>query len=65
MDVELVPHVGVSSFRLGMSADEVRAIVPEWARLSGDVDDPVPGQLILRHYAFVMNFLLGFEKGRC
>ncbi|MEW2510466.1 hypothetical protein [Streptomyces sp. NPDC046870] len=63
MELELVPHVGVGRFRLGMSVDEARAAVREWGLLRTAADDEEPGQIVLTHDDSQMDIVLGFSRG--
>ncbi|GGW55904.1 hypothetical protein GCM10010503_36270 [Streptomyces lucensis JCM 4490] len=63
MELELVPHVGVGRFRLGMSVDEARAAVERWGLFRTVSSDEEPGQIGLTHDESRLNIVLGFTKG--
>lgn len=63
MELELLPHVGVARFRLGMSVEEARAAVEEWGVFRTASGDEEPGQIVLTHDAYGMDVVLGFTKG--
>jgi hypothetical protein len=63
MELELLPHVGVARFRLGMSVEEARAAVEEWGVFRTASSDEEPGQIVLTHDAYELDVVLGFTKG--
>ncbi|WBO64852.1 hypothetical protein [Streptomyces camelliae] len=63
MELELLPHVGVACFRLGMSVEEARDAVREWGLFRVVASDPVPGQISLTHDESGLSIMLGFTKG--
>ncbi|GGS52363.1 hypothetical protein [Streptomyces cinerochromogenes] len=63
MELELVPHVGVGRFRLGMSVGEARAAVEEWGVLRTVAGDEEPGQIVLTHDDSETDIVLGFGSG--
>ncbi|MET7620645.1 hypothetical protein [Streptomyces sp. NPDC005408] len=64
MEMELLPHVGVATFRLGMSAEEATRAAEELGLLAtGAEAESDPGQILFTHDEFRMNFTLGFIKG--
>ncbi|WP_406276168.1 hypothetical protein OHT93_31585 [Streptomyces sp. NBC_00191] len=64
MDVELLPHVGVATFRLGMSVEEGKRAARELGLPATRADaEAEPGQVLFTHDEFRMNFVLGFAKG--
>ncbi|MGW2096573.1 hypothetical protein ACWCPX_02450 [Streptomyces olivaceoviridis] len=63
MELELVPHVGVGRFRLGMSIDEARAAVEAWGLLRTAAADEEPGQIVLTHDDSQTDIVLGFSRG--
>ncbi|MEU7412375.1 hypothetical protein AB0B40_24155 [Streptomyces sp. NPDC042638] len=63
MELELVPHVGVGRFRLGMSVEEARAAVEGWGLFRTASSDEEPGQIGLTHDEYRLNIVLGFTKG--
>lgn len=64
MDVELLPQVGVATFRFGMSVEEAGQAAQELGLLAPDADgEAEPGQVLFKHGDHRMNFMLGFKKG--
>ncbi|MFF9090356.1 hypothetical protein ACF1BE_28935 [Streptomyces sp. NPDC014991] len=63
MELELLPHVGVGRFRLGMSVEEARAAVEAWGLFRAVSIDEEPGQIGLTHDESRLNIVLGFTKG--
>ncbi|MDW6064565.1 hypothetical protein SAZ11_49850 [Streptomyces sp. FXJ1.4098] len=63
MELELLPHVGVARFRLGMSVEEARGALDEWGLFRVVASDADPGQITLTHDASRLGIVLGFTKG--
>ncbi|MEW2128997.1 hypothetical protein [Streptomyces sp. NPDC005435] len=63
MELELMPGVGVSSFRFGMSAEEARGAVRDGGAFLIGGRDADPGQVTLSHDESGMVVVLGFTKG--
>jgi hypothetical protein len=61
MDVQLLPLTGVGPIRLGTPVGEARATATEWG-LTAVAEDAEPGQIVFRHEASDMDFVLGFAK---
>ncbi|MEU9474567.1 hypothetical protein [Streptomyces sp. NPDC048191] len=63
MDLELLPHVGVERFRLGMSVAQARGALDEWGLFRVVASDADPGQITLTHDASRLDVVLGFTQG--
>ncbi|MFJ4921821.1 hypothetical protein [Streptomyces sp. NPDC088725] len=63
MELELLPHVGVARFRLGMSVEEARDAVRDWGLFRTVSSDPVPGQIQLSNDESGLGVVLGFTSG--
>lgn len=63
MELELLPRVGVSRFRLGMSVEEARETVQEWGLFRTVSSDAEPGQIDLSNDESGLSIVLGFSKG--
>ncbi|AKJ15868.1 hypothetical protein ABB07_39405 (plasmid) [Streptomyces incarnatus] len=63
MDVELLPHVGVASFRLGMPLDEAMAEAEAWGCVehSSEGGRP-PGKYVVANGTYDVEFVLLFES---
>jgi hypothetical protein len=63
VNVDLLPHVGVGAYRLGMSVEEARAEAQHWGRPSArSKSEAEPGQIVVTHDESEMNIVLGFTK---
>jgi hypothetical protein len=63
MELELLPHVGVARFRLGMSVEKARDEVQEWGLFQTVSSDAAPGQIDLSNDGSGLSIVLGFTKG--
>ncbi|WP_055552091.1 hypothetical protein [Streptomyces sp. NBRC 110028] len=64
MEIELLPHVGVASFRIGMSFDEAMALAREWGSVElSSPDERPPGKFVVVHEESELDFALIFSEG--
>ncbi|QIJ63459.1 hypothetical protein [Streptomyces sp. JB150] len=62
MDVELVPHVGVAAFRLGMPFDDAMAEARTWGRVEHSPEGGrPPGKYVVVNETYQFEFVLLFE----
>ncbi|MFD7503104.1 hypothetical protein [Streptomyces sp. NPDC059850] len=62
MDIELLPHAGVASFRIGMHFDEAMAAAREWGTVANHPDERPPGKFVVAHEEFRFTFVLIFRQ---
>ncbi|MEV5318723.1 hypothetical protein AB0K92_13900 [Streptomyces sp. NPDC052687] len=62
MDVELLPHVGVAAFRLGMPFDDAVAEARTWGRVEHSPEGGrPPGKYVVVNETYQFEFVLLFE----
>ncbi|MFI9809124.1 hypothetical protein ACIHEJ_33050 [Streptomyces sp. NPDC052301] len=65
MDVELLPHVGIASFPLGMPFDDVMTEARAWGRVEhSPAGGRPPGKYVVVNEPFDFEFVLLFESAQ-
>ncbi|TGN79870.1 hypothetical protein E5083_09820 [Streptomyces bauhiniae] len=65
MNVELIPHVGTASFRLGMPFDQAMTEAPAWGRVDhAPAGGRPPGKWVVLNEPYDFEFVLLFESER-
>ncbi|RNF87762.1 hypothetical protein [Streptomyces botrytidirepellens] len=63
MEIELLPHAGVASFRLGMSFDEAMAVARQWDGVTpSPAEERPPGKFIVRNEELTFRLILNFRE---
>ncbi|MFI1939605.1 hypothetical protein ACH44C_20910 [Streptomyces purpureus] len=63
MEIEVLPHVGLGPFRIGMTFDEAMAAVPEWGAVKhSPTGERPPGKYVVAHEQFKFEVVLIFRE---
>ncbi|WP_421106070.1 hypothetical protein [Streptomyces sp. NEAU-S77] len=63
MDIEILPHIGLASFRIGMSFDEAMAVAEGWGSVKhSPAGERPPGKYVVEPKGYDFDFVLIFRQ---